>query len=143
MDISNLNITSTPKGVSAISFVKKSSSSGSDSKKVKTQLDEYFSGTRTKFDVELDPLGTPFQIKVWQALQAVPYGETATYQDIANKIGRSKAVRAVANAIGANPIAIIIPCHRIIRSDGSLGGYRWGSEIKTAIQQLEKMNFLA
>jgi O-6-methylguanine DNA methyltransferase len=108
-------------------------------KKVAHQLEEYLSGKRTTFNLKLDLQGTPFQLKVWKALQSIPYGVTATYQDIANKIKQPKAVRAVANAIGANPVAIIIPCHRIIRSDGSLGGYRGGVEKKLHLLKIEAL----
>lgn len=74
--------------------------------------------------------GTPFQKEVWKALQTIPSGTTQSYQEIAKRIGRPEATRAVANAVGANPLAIVIPCHRVIRTDGSLGGYRWGKELK-------------
>lgn len=85
--------------------------------------------TLDQFDVQ----GTAFQHQVWQALLELPLGSTTTYQAIADAIGRPKAVRAVANAIGANPIAWLIPCHRVIRSDGGLGGYRWGVQRKRAM----------
>jgi len=101
------------------------------------QLQNYFSGKSSDFTLKLDLHGTPFQLKVWQALRTIPYGKTATYRDIAGKIKNPKAIRAVANAIGANPIAIIIPCHRVIRSDGSIGGYKWGVTLKTQLLQLE------
>lgn len=81
--------------------------------------------------------GTPFQRDVWQALLAIPFGTVVTYRQIANAIGRPTSVRAVANAIGANPIAWLIPCHRVIRSDGSLGGYRWGLSRKQAMLSWE------
>jgi AraC family transcriptional regulator of adaptative response/methylated-DNA-[protein]-cysteine methyltransferase len=86
----------------------------------------------------LHPIGTEFQLSVWQALQRIPIGKTTTYAQIAESIGRSKAVRAVGTAIGANPIAFLIPCHRVIRTDGSLGGYRWGLECKVKILEWEK-----
>lgn len=106
---------------------------------VAQQIREYLSGNRQDFDVKLNLKGTSFQLTVWQALQTIPYGQTATYQDIANKIGQPNAVRAVANAVGANPIAILIPCHRVIRSDGSLGGYKWGVENKKYLIELESL----
>ncbi|TNF06551.1 MAG: methylated-DNA--[protein]-cysteine S-methyltransferase [Gammaproteobacteria bacterium] len=90
--------------------------------------------TLDQFDVQ----GTEFQRQVWQALLAIPFGSLSTYQEVADAIGRPKAVRAVANAIGANPIAWLIPCHRVIRSDGGLGGYRWGVERKREILKLEE-----
>lgn len=85
---------------------------------------------QNNLEVPMYLFGTPFQKEVWKELQNIPSGTTCVYQDIANKIGKPKAVRAVANAIGANPIAILVPCHRVIRSDGNLGGYRWGKELK-------------
>jgi len=91
-----------------------------------TQLDEYFKGKRRKFSVKLDLRGTVFQKRVWQALLKIPFGGTASYQDIAEAVGNRKAVRAVGNANGANPVAIIVPCHRVIGSDGSLVGYGSG-----------------
>ncbi|BAZ11572.1 methylated-DNA--protein-cysteine methyltransferase [Calothrix sp. NIES-4071] len=88
-------------------------------------------------NLPLDIRGTAFQIQVWQALQKIPYGETRTYQDIAREVG-TNAVRAVGSACGANPVALIIPCHRVLRSDGSLGGYEWGLERKQKLLELEK-----
>ncbi len=86
----------------------------------------------------LNPIGTEFQLSIWQALQRIPKGKTTTYAQIAEAIGRPKAVRAVGTAIGANPIAYLIPCHRVIRTDGSLGGFRWGLECKKAMLEWEK-----
>ena len=83
-------------------------------------------------------MGTEFQLAVWHALQKIPKGQTSTYALIAEAIGRPKAVRAVGTAIGANPIAFLIPCHRVIRTDGGLGGYRWGLEIKKMMLEWEK-----
>ncbi len=83
-------------------------------------------------------MGTPFQLSVWQALQKIPKGHTSTYALIADAIGRPKAVRAVGTAIGANPVAFLVPCHRVIRTDGGLGGFRWGLECKKAILEWEK-----
>ncbi len=91
------------------------------------------------FDLPLHLQGTPFQKSVWQALRKIPTGKTATYLDIAKKIGKPKAVRAVAQACGANNIAIVIPCHRVIRTDGSLSGYRWGVERKQALLERERL----
>jgi methylated-DNA-[protein]-cysteine S-methyltransferase len=90
------------------------------------QLDEYFKGTRTKFDLKLNPKGTEFQQKVWNELVQVPYGKTSTYLEQTKKLGNAKAIRAVASANGKNPIWIVIPCHRIIGSNGSLTGYAGG-----------------
>jgi AraC family transcriptional regulator of adaptative response/methylated-DNA-[protein]-cysteine methyltransferase len=87
----------------------------------------------------LDPGGTPFQQRVWQALRDVPAGTTATYSDIAVRIGAAKAVRAVAHACGANPVAVAIPCHRVVRRDGSLAGYRWGTDRKRELLRREAL----
>ncbi len=87
---------------------------------------------------ELTPLGTDFQQSVWKALQQIPVGTTTTYAKIADAIGRPKAVRAVGTAIGANPIAYLIPCHRVLRTDGGLGGFRWGLECKKKMLEWEK-----
>lgn len=94
------------------------------------ELDEYFAGTRHRFDVPLRPSGTPFQLEVWGALLAIPYGETASYAEIARRIRRPRAVRAVGAANGANPLAIIVPCHRVIGSHGDLTGYGGGLPAK-------------
>lgn len=102
------------------------------------QLDEYFEGVRDYFDVPLLVVGTKFQKSVWNALQKVPYGTTSTYLKIAKYIRNEKAVRAVANASAANAIAIIIPCHRIIGSNGTLVGYAGGLPLKRKLLKLEK-----
>ena len=94
------------------------------------QLAEYFAGERTEFDVPLRPTGAPFQLQVWAALLKIPYGETASYGEIAREIGHPTAFRAVGAANGQNPIAIIVPCHRVIGSNGSLTGYGGGLERK-------------
>ena len=94
------------------------------------QLDEYFAGTRSQFDLALHPSGTAFQLEVWGALLTIPYGETVSYKDIAQRIRRPRAVRAVGAANGANPLAIIVPCHRVIGSHGDLVGYGGGLPIK-------------
>lgn len=97
---------------------------------VRHQLGEYFAGTRTEFDLPLRPVGTPFQLAVWDALRGVSYGETASYGQIARRIERATAVRAVGAANGLNPLSIVIPCHRIIGASGALTGYGWGLERK-------------
>ena len=104
----------------------------------RTQLAEYFAGQRTRFDLPLDPRGTSFQQAVWRALLAVPFGDTSTYGEIAAAIRRPSAVRAVGSAIGANPIGIVVPCHRIIGRDGSLTGYAGGLERKAKLLELER-----
>ena len=104
----------------------------------KQQLDEYFAGERMTFDLPLAPKGTDFQQKVWSALQEIPYGEACTYQDIAAAIGNPKGCQAVGGANGKNPIAIIIPCHRVIGKNGKLVGYAGGMENKKFLLELEK-----
>jgi O-6-methylguanine DNA methyltransferase len=104
---------------------------------VTRQLEEYFAGRRRKFNVPLDLRGTDFQKRCWQELLKIPYGETRSYADIARAIGNPLAVRAVGLANGQNPTAIIVPCHRVIGSDGSLTGYGGGLEIKRKLLELE------
>ena len=101
------------------------------------QLQEYFEGKRRHFDLPLRPIGTPFQIKVWKALEKVPYGQVRSYADIAQAVGNPKAVRAVGGAIGQNPFSIIIPCHRVVGRDRSLTGYGGGYEAKKFLLRLE------
>lgn len=91
-----------------------------------TQLNEYFNGNRKKFSLKLNPEGTPFQKNVWLALQNIPYGKTVSYLELSKQLGDVKAIRAVANANGKNPIWIIVPCHRVIGSNGNLTGYAGG-----------------
>jgi len=90
-----------------------------------------------RFDLPLDPTGSEFQRQVWRALRQIPAGKTASYSEIARAIGRPTATRAVAQACGANPIAVAIPCHRVVRSDGGLSGYRWGVELKAMLLRVE------
>ena len=106
-------------------------------KNVFTQLDEYFRGIRQSIDIPLKLKGTDFQIKVWNALLSVPYGETRSYKDIALLAGNSKAVRAVGTACKNNPVWIIVPCHRIILSNGEVSGYAGGIKMKHDLLQLE------
>ncbi len=102
------------------------------------QLAAYFAGTRRSFDVPLDLRGTPFQRLVWDAVAAVSYGETRTYRDVARAIDRPAAVRAVGAANGANPVPLIVPCHRIVGANGSLTGYGGGIEVKRRLLALER-----
>jgi methylated-DNA-[protein]-cysteine S-methyltransferase len=101
------------------------------------QLDEYFAGHRRAFDLPIEPKGTDFQRQVWNALLDIPYGETRSYGQIARAIGQPSAVRAVGAANGANPIAIVIPCHRVIGANGTLVGYGGGLDKKTKLLELE------
>jgi methylated-DNA-[protein]-cysteine S-methyltransferase len=97
-----------------------------DLKEAASQLQDYFNGKRTSFDFKLNPQGTEFQQKVWQALLDIPFGKTVSYMDITKKLGDVKAIRAVASANGKNPLWIVVPCHRVIGTDGSLTGYAGG-----------------
>lgn len=110
-------------------------------KKALQQLEEYLAGQRQNFDLPLKPQGTPFQQKVWQALLTIPYGQTASYKEIAIKAGSPKGCRAVGMANNKNPIAIIIPCHRVIGSNGNLIGYAGGLDIKQKLLELESNYF--
>jgi methylated-DNA-[protein]-cysteine S-methyltransferase len=101
------------------------------------QLTDYFAGRRREFDVPLAPAGTEFQLATWRALQDVPFGETISYGELARRMGRPRAVRAVGTANGANPIAIIVPCHRVIGADGTLTGYGGGLDTKRRLLSLE------
>lgn len=104
---------------------------------VRAQLDEYFAGERREFDVRLAAAGSPWQKRVWAALVAIPYGETASYGQIARELGAPDAARAVGLANGQNPISIIVPCHRVIGADGSLTGYGGGLPAKQFLLSLE------
>lgn len=101
------------------------------------QLKAYFAGKLTAFDLRLAPAGTEFQVSVWRALETIPYGETTTYGAIAKQVGRPSAIRAVGAANGANPIPIIIPCHRVIGSNGKLTGFGGGLPVKELLLKLE------
>ena len=106
-------------------------------RRCKNQLEEYLAGERAVFDLPLLPLGTDFQQKVWQALQEIPYGETRSYGEIARRIGQPKATRAVGMANHHNPIAIVIPCHRVVGAGGALTGYAGGLEKKRMLLEVE------
>ncbi|MCB5264992.1 MAG: methylated-DNA--[protein]-cysteine S-methyltransferase [Candidatus Cloacimonetes bacterium] len=109
-------------------------------KEVIRQLDAYFAGESQEFDLPFFATGTPFQLMVWEELLRIPYGQTISYREMAELIGKPKAARAVGNALGANPISILIPCHRVISSDGTLGGFGGGLPVKTYLLALEKRN---
>lgn len=110
------------------------------SDRVFAQISEYLEGKRRKFELPIAFKGTPFQEKVWNALLEIPYGETASYGQIAQKIGHSKAYHAVGNANNKNPISIVIPCHRVIGANHNLVGYASGLEMKKFLLELEKIN---
>jgi len=105
---------------------------------VRRQLEEYFQGRRRDFELPLAPRGTPFQLRVWAELRRIPYGRTVSYGELARRLGDPGLSRAVGAANGANPISIIIPCHRVIGADGSLTGYGGGLPIKRALLALER-----
>ena len=99
---------------------------------------DYLSGSQPDFDLPVDIRTTPFRLKVYEALKAIPYGKTCSYEEIAQAIGSPKAVRAVGGACANNPVALVIPCHRVVRKDGSLGGYRWGLGRKEKLLEMER-----
>jgi methylated-DNA-[protein]-cysteine S-methyltransferase len=104
---------------------------------VRRQLTEYFAGRRQEFDLPLAPKGTDFQKQVWQALTSIPFGATTSYGELAGRIGRPKASRAVGAANGANPIPIVVPCHRVIGANGSLTGFGGGLDVKRTLLEIE------
>ena len=111
-------------------------------KEVLSQLKRYLKGDLKRFDCKLDLKGTPFQEKVWSALAKIPYGQTRSYKEIARAIGHPKAFRAVGNANGQNPIPLIIPCHRVIESNGGLGGFGHGLKVKKQLLDIERAHGL-
>ena len=143
-----IEITAGETGIITLYFTKKKSNLKSDSKSFPVhlkdcirQLDEYFKGKRMTFDLPLIISGTDFQKKVWNELKKIPFGKTASYKEIALKAGNIKAVRAIGNANNKNKIAVIIPCHRVIGSDGKLSGYVGGVKRKKWLLEHER-NFL-
>ena len=136
-----LKIESDDHAIKAISFVKQIEDSSEFQPEIldnaKQQLQSYFEGNLQSFNLILDPEGTDFQKKVWDLLYKIPYGKTWTYADMANKLGDPKVIRAAASANGKNPVAIVIPCHRVIGTNGSLTGYAGGLENKRFLLDLE------
>ncbi len=128
--IGTAKIVGNQNGIQSVSVVDEQINSSTEIpiylQKCVTQLSEYFAGTRTTFDLKLNPQGTDFQQKVWAELLNIPFGKSTTYLQQSKQLGNSKAIRAVASANGKNPIWILIPCHRVIGSDGSLTGYAGG-----------------
>lgn len=111
--------------------------SGAKCSHVTRQLDEYFAGERRAFELELAPDGTEFQHSCWTALQRIPFGETISYMELARRVGRPKAIRAVGQANGRNPIPIVVPCHRVIGADGKLTGFGGGIPLKRRLLEHE------
>lgn len=105
-----------------------------------SQISEYLEGKRQDFSIPLRLEGTEFRMKVWEEMRKIPYGETVTYKELARRIGSPDACRAVANACGANPFPILIPCHRVVASGGKTGGYTGGLDIKLSLLEIEKQN---
>lgn len=128
--LGTLEIEGDNQGIAAITFLDEDIAATTvipeSLKEVVEQLNEYFAKERTDFDLKLNPQGTDFQTKVWRTLQTIPFGKTVSYLDMAKTLGDPKVIRAAASANGKNPISIIIPCHRVIGSDGSLTGYASG-----------------
>ena len=138
--------TGTAEGIASISFMKNGhpASPAAECKRndaifddLRKQVGAYFGGQLRSFDLPLDPRGTPFQRDVWAALLSIPYGATRTYSDIALAVGRPSAFRAVGAANGANPLPIVVPCHRVIGANGSLTGFGGGMKVKKSLLELE------
>lgn len=142
--IGEIKIEASEKEIVAIKFTDCESNVGKPNeitKNCEKQLQEYFLGKRKTFEIALNPAGTEFQKKLWKKICQIPYGKTVSYKEIAKSIGNDKAVRAVGTAIGKNPIAIIVPCHRVIGSNGSMTGYAYGINKKIALLRLERLTF--
>ena len=139
--IGPLTLVASLRGLVALEFGKRKHADCVDDPKrlasYRKQLDEYFAGKRQEFTVPLDLRGTDFQKRCWQQLLKIPYGQTRSYRQIAEAVGNRNAVRAVGLANGQNPIAIIVPCHRVIASDGTLCGYGGGLDVKEELLRLE------
>ncbi len=133
-------VTATDRGISRISFTPLALDGDCENALLDSaarQLEEYFARCRQTFDLTLDVRGRDFQRRVWNAVAAIPYGETRSYAEIAQQVGSPKAVRAVGAANGANPVPILVPCHRVVNSNGKLGGYGGGLEMKSRLLALE------
>ena len=141
--LGTLVITANTKGIESVLF--RDSSDAPDQSNdlllldCKAQFDAYFAGSLQQFDLPLAAIGTDFQQAVWQALLRIPRGQTRSYREVAEQIGRPQAVRAVGAAVGRNPLSIVVPCHRVLGSDGGLTGYAGGLERKRALLQLEAL----
>jgi O-6-methylguanine DNA methyltransferase len=142
--IGRIQIEENGEAITKIHYVKKDIQENTEGKETKLlkeaikQLNEYFEGKRSSFNLQLAPEGTEFQKKVWNALREIPFGETKSYGEIARIIGNEKASRAVGMANNKNPIMIVIPCHRVIGANGKLVGYAGGIEVKEMLLNLEK-----
>lgn len=146
--VGHLFLTASPNGLTGAHWSKQGdiesldSVSGTDAatvhlRRAEKQLQEYFAGERTQFDIVLDLAGTDFQRKVWQQLQKIPFGKTISYQELAKRVKNVNACRAVGSANGKNPVSIIVPCHRVITSQGTIGGYAGGLTAKIKLLAVE------
>lgn len=142
--LGHIRATATAHGISALTFVECSGDAAPASgpnphlEKLRAELDRYFDGKLRAFTVPLDVRGTQFRGRVWEELRRIPFGETISYVELARRIGNPKASRAVGGANGANPVCIVIPCHRVIAADGALGGYSAGLGRKEKLLALER-----
>jgi len=144
--IGRLQIFADSEYITRISFFEKKTQNAIEKEtfliqKMRSELDEYFNGKRKSFEVPVKPSGTSFQQSVWKALQEIPYGETRSYKQIAEMIGKPTACRAVGMANNRNPIPVVIPCHRVIGANGDLIGYAGGLEVKINLLEIEKNYF--
>jgi O-6-methylguanine DNA methyltransferase len=145
--LSGLKLEASDRGLSAIRFdgtrgagTRSTDQAGPIVNAAARQLREYFAGERFGFDVPLDLRGTPFQVEVWLALTRIPYAETSSYRDIAIAVNRPKGFQAIGQANTRNPVPIIVPCHRVINADGSMGGYGGGADRKFQLLELERIH---
>ena len=139
--LGDIRATATDRGISAITFVDRARETAGTNlhlNKLRAELDRYFDGKLRVFTVSIDVKGTPFRGCVWEELRRIPFGETISYVELARRTGNPKASRAVGGANGANPVCIVIPCHRVIAADGSLGGYSAGLGRKEKLLALER-----
>lgn len=140
-----LKVTATDMDIQAVSYETSridTISNNTVTKNCIKQLNEYFNGSRTIFDISIDFIGTPFQKSIWNVLLEIPYGKSVSYSDVSHIIHNEKAIRAVGTAIGRNPVAIIVPCHRVIGKDKTLTGYAGGLDKKKYLLDLEHITYL-
>jgi|SRR5690625_1227011 len=140
--LGKLEIIASDQAITAVRFTDKLRDKPSETSEIlqetRKQLDEYFQNKRTSFDIPLAPSGTDFQKKVWSILKEIPYGQVISYKEVSRRLGNEKQIRAAANANGQNPILILIPCHRVIGSNGTLTGYSGGLSKKKWLLEFEK-----
>ncbi len=144
--IGNILLSADARGLTALRFVRSLSGETAQTRMLKegrAQLEAYFQGKLTDFDLPLVLEGTPFQKAVWKVLQEIPFGETRTYKEVAELIGRPLACRAVGNAVGKNPLPIVVPCHRVVAGNGKMGGFSCGIEKKHYLLHHESQRFFS